>query len=259
MYTIEGRIAHLRTVYRLTQSQLAEKLGVSEELLGKWETGEKKPSLEEVLKLSDFFKVSVDYLTKGIVRDGDNKVINRKPTQEELLEDFEKLFPQFIEKYELTPFRQQLLDMLPEKAKIAFASREKRYCDDRGCMTGIWSTNEILSLNNFHLYQVLGANGYTGLSDRYSWKKLDADLLKHKNITDIGFYEKCDYDFDSVLLHFIYGEREWNDEIILTVIKRGGCVLDYDPGRECWNKKNILSTKLMASLCEQNIKQGKEK
>ena len=57
MNTIEGRIAHLRTVYRLTQSQLAEKLGVSEELLGKWETGEKKPSLEEVLKLSDFFKI----------------------------------------------------------------------------------------------------------------------------------------------------------------------------------------------------------
>jgi transcriptional regulator with XRE-family HTH domain len=253
MYTIEGRIAHLRTVYRLTQSQLAEKLGVSEELLGKWETGEKKPSLEEVLKLSDFFKVSVDYLTKGIVRDGDNKVINRKPTQEELLEDFEKLFPQFIEKYELTPFRQQLLDMLPEKAKIAFASGKKKCYNSMGQMIEIWSTNEILSLNNFHLYQALEENGYIARV------RLDADLLKRNNITDIGFYEKCNYDFDSVLLHFIYGEREWNDEIILTVIKRGGCVLDYNPGRECWDKKNILSTKLMASLCEQNIKQGKEK
>ena len=257
MYTIEGRIAHLRTVYRLTQSQLAEKLGVSEELLGKWETGEKIPSLEEVLKLSDFFKVSVDYLTKGIVRDGDNIVINRQPTQEELLEDFEKLFPQFIEKYELTPFRQQLLAMLPEKAKIAFAKGEKRYCNDRGDMTGIWSGDKILSFNNFRLYQVLGENGYTGLSNRYSWKNLSAYSLDH--ITDIGFYEKCDYDFNRVLLRFIYGEREWNDEIILTVIKRGGCVVEYNYNGGCWEQKNILSTKLMASLCEQNIKQRKEK
>jgi len=46
----------------LTQTQLAEAIGVSRITINKWETGKSTPSVEMLLKLSEFFNVSVDYL-----------------------------------------------------------------------------------------------------------------------------------------------------------------------------------------------------
>ena len=56
------RIKELRKETGLKQSELAEKLGVTQRKVSYWETGKIEPSLSDLWKISDFFSVTVDYL-----------------------------------------------------------------------------------------------------------------------------------------------------------------------------------------------------
>ena len=46
----------------LTQEQLAEKLGVAESTIRRWEEGLTKPSPHLLMEMSDLFGCSIDYL-----------------------------------------------------------------------------------------------------------------------------------------------------------------------------------------------------
>lgn len=88
-----NKIRELRTEKGLTQAELAEILGVNQTAVGKYERGELEPNIENLIKLSRFFEVSVDY----IIGNADDFGIIQTPsdalTQEErqLLDDFRHL------------------------------------------------------------------------------------------------------------------------------------------------------------------------
>ena len=52
----------LRKTKELTQSQIADKLGVSQSAVAMWETGETRPSLDNIDKLSKILNVSLKKL-----------------------------------------------------------------------------------------------------------------------------------------------------------------------------------------------------
>lgn len=52
----------LREHYGLTQTQLAERLGVTKSAVNAWETGTNSPSLTYIIKLAQIYGVSTDYL-----------------------------------------------------------------------------------------------------------------------------------------------------------------------------------------------------
>ncbi|MBE6876358.1 MAG: helix-turn-helix domain-containing protein [Ruminococcus sp.] len=52
----------LRKLKKLSQEELAEKVGVSRQTLSKWETGESLPDIEKAKILADFLEVSLDDL-----------------------------------------------------------------------------------------------------------------------------------------------------------------------------------------------------
>lgn len=54
-----------RTDKNMTQEELANELFVSRPLISKWENGKSYPDLEQLLKLSDFFDITLDELLKG--------------------------------------------------------------------------------------------------------------------------------------------------------------------------------------------------
>ncbi|MDO4861011.1 MAG: helix-turn-helix transcriptional regulator, partial [Bacillota bacterium] len=56
--SVGKRIAELRKQEGLTQKQLADKLGVSNKTISKWETGEGFPDITMIPKLSAIFNVS---------------------------------------------------------------------------------------------------------------------------------------------------------------------------------------------------------
>ena len=51
-----------REAKHLTQAQVAQKIGVSKEMISAYETATKVPSIEVLIRLSRLFGVTVDYL-----------------------------------------------------------------------------------------------------------------------------------------------------------------------------------------------------
>lgn len=56
------KLKTLREQNNLTQRAFAEKLDVTHGAIGMWETGKRDPDIETLIKMSDFFGVSIDYL-----------------------------------------------------------------------------------------------------------------------------------------------------------------------------------------------------
>ena len=65
----------------LTQEQLAEKLNVSRQTVGKWETEEAFPEMEKLLEISDLFLVKLDALIREAARMVESLVVNAENGQ----------------------------------------------------------------------------------------------------------------------------------------------------------------------------------
>ncbi len=61
---IAEKIIQLRKERGWSQEQLAEQLGISRQSVSKWESDMAVPDLDRIIKMSDLFGVSVDYLVK---------------------------------------------------------------------------------------------------------------------------------------------------------------------------------------------------
>jgi transcriptional regulator with XRE-family HTH domain len=61
---ISSNLRMLRRSSRYTLEELAEIIGVSRQTIAKWEAGETYPDIENCVKLSALFKVSLDALVK---------------------------------------------------------------------------------------------------------------------------------------------------------------------------------------------------
>lgn len=61
--SFEKRIIDLRKEKKISQEELAKKIGVHQNVIGRYERGEVKPSLEIASAIAEVFNVSLDYLT----------------------------------------------------------------------------------------------------------------------------------------------------------------------------------------------------
>ena len=97
------RLKTLRKQVKLTQSQIAEKLDISQQAYASWERGVKKPTQENLVKIAQVLNVSVDYLV-GNSDDNSDELdniellfrMNSKGMTEEEKEVFKKELIEFI-------------------------------------------------------------------------------------------------------------------------------------------------------------------
>jgi transcriptional regulator with XRE-family HTH domain len=57
-----NRIKELRTERGITQADLAKILKISDRAVGHYENGDREPDYSTLLKIADYFDVSIDYL-----------------------------------------------------------------------------------------------------------------------------------------------------------------------------------------------------
>ena len=55
------RLLELRSEKKLSQRDMAKKFNISQGTYNNWENSKTEPSVEQLIQLSDFFDVSVDY------------------------------------------------------------------------------------------------------------------------------------------------------------------------------------------------------
>lgn len=74
-----NRIRELRRARKMTMKQLGEELGVAESTISQYETGKRQPDNETLLRLGEFFDVTVGYLLgaeteKAPTQEGERKI-----------------------------------------------------------------------------------------------------------------------------------------------------------------------------------------
>ena len=81
-YEMGDRIRECRKQKNLSQAELAEAIGVSDNTISNMETGSNKVKLENIEKLADLFEVTLDYLVKGV---------GQIPADDEFINDYLQL------------------------------------------------------------------------------------------------------------------------------------------------------------------------
>ena len=72
-------LKELRKEKQITQEELAEKLGVSNRTVSRWETGSNMPDFDVLIELSDFYDVEIREILEG------KKIEENSNSKEELL------------------------------------------------------------------------------------------------------------------------------------------------------------------------------
>lgn len=104
------RLKNLRKKVGLTQVDVAGKLGISQQAYASWERGVKKPTQENLVKISQVLNVSIDYL----VGNSDEGV------KEDELDNVELLFrmnSKGLSDEEKKVFKKELIEFMEERKK----------------------------------------------------------------------------------------------------------------------------------------------
>lgn len=104
------RLKKLRKDTGLTQVDVSSKLGISQQAYASWERGVKKPTQENLIKLSKILYVSVDYL----LGNAENKQTS------DVLENIELLFrmnSEGLTEDEKAVFKKELIEFMEERKK----------------------------------------------------------------------------------------------------------------------------------------------
>lgn len=112
----------LRRIYELTErdgikpTQLLNKLKLSSSSFSDWDKGKGSPSLKAVMKFSEYFGVSIDYLVYGKEKEPETSHLLEFSNQEDddLLNKFHKLPPEFRQK--AVSYIEGMLSALPKQS-----------------------------------------------------------------------------------------------------------------------------------------------
>ena len=74
------RLLELRKIKKMSQTELAEKLGIHKNVLGKYEREEVKPSIDIAIKVADFMDVSLDFLVGKVDIELDKSIVEKVMT-----------------------------------------------------------------------------------------------------------------------------------------------------------------------------------
>lgn len=91
MSKIGDRIAHLRKIKGISQTDLATSIKASREAIGKYERNEAMPSVETAKRIADVFEVTLDFLIDETANASfDKQSVKRLKDIEHLNEDDKK-------------------------------------------------------------------------------------------------------------------------------------------------------------------------
>ena len=82
---ISERLQELRKKEGYSQEQVAEMLGLSRQAISKWESGQGKPEIDNIIKLTEIYHVSADNILLGT-----EKVSVPVPEKKELSQEYKK-------------------------------------------------------------------------------------------------------------------------------------------------------------------------
>lgn len=118
MNKIGKTIADLRKANNMTQSEVADILGVSYQAVSKWERDESLPDIALLPQIADLYHISIDQLLRGSFEMKEEEVEQAKEIVEEATQDE----PYETEKFDPGRFSEDLTSYINKELNDAFAS-----------------------------------------------------------------------------------------------------------------------------------------
>lgn len=216
MDNVNKRLKNLRAITRKTQTEISRDMNVSTQLVSKWECSDTAPSTEDIIRLSEYYKVSVDYLLKGESNIEDKKVLKRILSEDEIAKDLKNEIKNLLKNTKYKEYVDSLIEIarIPKKISVLDDISSKISFD----------INDVLKLNTHELYLTIKENykidGYEG--------KVNFGLLWENDLLNYNFYrEACENDAENIndaLHNFTAGHINWEDEIVLLLLNNGGVI-----------------------------------
>ena len=123
--SLSEKIMDLRKKSGWSQEELAERLGISRQSVSKWETGESIPDIDKIIRMSELWNVSTDYLLKEEEALEQKSSQRRRQVSPEEAEDFLALSREAAPRIAtgvllciLSPVCLLLMGVLSEKSRI---------------------------------------------------------------------------------------------------------------------------------------------
>lgn len=89
---LKDRLKFERNKKKISQRELGDCIGVSQQTIGSWETGRTQPDQESLKQLSQFFNVSLDYLMgESNIRNASTKISSAIENDTELADFWNKM------------------------------------------------------------------------------------------------------------------------------------------------------------------------
>lgn len=85
--SLDSRLIELRKQSKMSQDALAKKVGVHPNVIGRYERGEAKPTIDVATKMADVFNVTVDYLVGKTDMLIDDDILSQLTTIQKLPEE----------------------------------------------------------------------------------------------------------------------------------------------------------------------------
>ncbi len=126
---LSKRIKQLRELKGLTQSQLAEILGIKNQTVSNYESGEREPSYDILLKLADCFGVTTDYLFGRT-----NIERNMLP---ELSEDLKKIWDACLDNEQFLLVFKEILNIMESLINLDLKYNSNYLSESKGLFSGI--------------------------------------------------------------------------------------------------------------------------
>ena len=189
--TFGKRLKQIRKERNLTQSQLAEILGTSKQVISRYEHGESNPKIELVCKYAEKLGVAVDYLLKDDVSaEPTNEFyekVNNKPFYKIFIEvtaDHLKLdIPGVVQKTGLTDH--QVRTIITRQMKVATLPLARRLSATLNVPLGVWDGTEEFVPSDISLeaYEVARKYDKADIRDK-NWARmaLKMESLKEETV-----------------------------------------------------------------------------
>lgn len=130
MAAFKEMLKYLRCREGLSQSELANKLGISKSTISMYEVGKREPDFETLEAIADFFNVDINFLLGRAETENSGYYMNQETVA---------MAQQLFENKELRVLFDAARDASPDDLKtaydilIALKRKERGYTDDTGC------------------------------------------------------------------------------------------------------------------------------
>ena len=115
MRTLGKTIRELRESLKLSQKELAERIGVSNVVLSRYELDDRKPDFDTLEKIADFFNVTTDYLL------GRSNIKNPEEITYAGIKNDEYAA--------LTPYQKEVMDFFMQSESLSFHDKPENLLD----------------------------------------------------------------------------------------------------------------------------------